>query len=65
MTAVSGLPVCQGTPMRTHGQFFPAFSKSIVILRLNHSRGTKTRFIVTQLFLDAHRVREKNSKIKC
>lgn len=28
MTAGPGLPVCQGTPLRTHGQLFPVFSKS-------------------------------------
>lgn len=47
MTAGSGLLVCQGTPMRTHGHFFPVFSKSTIILRLNHSRGTKARHIAS------------------
>lgn len=64
MTAGLGLSVCQGTPMRTYGRFFPVFSKSAIILRLNHSRGTKVRLIATWLLLDVHKIREKNSKIK-
>lgn len=64
MTAGPGLPVCQGTPLRTHGQLFPVFSKSTIILRLNHFRGIKARHVAAQLLLGTHRIKEKNSKIK-
>jgi hypothetical protein len=64
MTAGLGLPVCQATPRRTHGQFFSVISKSTVILRLNDSRDQEARLIATHLLLDVHRIREENSKIK-
>lgn len=65
MTAGSGLPVCQWTPMRIHGQFSPVFSKSTIVLRLNHSRGTEARLIAVWLLLDAYKIRDKNNNIKC
>lgn len=65
ITAGSGLPVCQGTPLRTHGQFLPVFLKSTIILRLNHSRGTEARLVAVQLLLCAYRIRDKSNKIKC
>ena len=65
MTAGSGPPVCQWTPMRIHGQFSPVFSKSTIVLRLNHSRGTEARLIAVQLLLDTYKIRDKNNNIKC